>query len=163
MVRRLARFAFTALAALSLMLCVAVCVLWVRSYAANDRVLYQTDEDARGVQRCFVLGSNRGELRFEHHHIAGLGRAYADRMGLHTEHDEPYTPASSARSDGDFALAGFGFSPPVAEHPAPATWWHYAVRVPHSAAALASAAVAAACAWPLYRRSTRTAAGLCVH
>jgi hypothetical protein len=35
--RRLARHAFTALSALSLLLCVAVCVLWVRSLKGEDR------------------------------------------------------------------------------------------------------------------------------
>jgi hypothetical protein len=41
--RRLARHAFTALAALSLLLCVAVCGLWVRSYYVSDAVFRRTD------------------------------------------------------------------------------------------------------------------------
>ena len=65
------------LTALSLLLCVAECVLWLRSYWAYDRILYQTDENSLGVQRCFVLGWNRGALVFEHHHIA-----VADALGV---------------------------------------------------------------------------------
>src|SRR5687768_12876884 len=38
--RRLLRFAFTALSALSLLLCVGVCVLWVRSYWVSDYVIW---------------------------------------------------------------------------------------------------------------------------
>jgi hypothetical protein len=34
--RRLARHLFTLCSAVSLLLCVAACVLWVRSYAASD-------------------------------------------------------------------------------------------------------------------------------
>ena len=39
--RPLARHAFTALSLLSLLLCVGVCVLWVRSYWVKDCVSYR--------------------------------------------------------------------------------------------------------------------------
>src|SRR4051794_11010867 len=40
MLRRLARHAFTLLCALSLLLCVAVCVLWVRSHFIADAAFW---------------------------------------------------------------------------------------------------------------------------
>ena len=45
--RRLGRHAFTALSALSLLLCVAVCVLWVRSYWRNDWIAMPHSGDER--------------------------------------------------------------------------------------------------------------------
>ena len=50
--RHVARHAFTALAALSLLLCLAACVLWVRSYWAGDRV-------------SAILGGQRHAIRSE--------------------------------------------------------------------------------------------------
>jgi hypothetical protein len=47
--RRLARHAFTALSALSLLLCVAVCVLWVRSHVVVDDLLWRS---LRPDERC---------------------------------------------------------------------------------------------------------------
>jgi hypothetical protein len=54
--RRLARHAFTALAALSLLLCVAVCVLWVRSASPSRQdapdelsILMPTAPDAGSI------------------------------------------------------------------------------------------------------------------
>ena len=52
------RWIFAVLSALSLLLCVAVCVLWVRSYRTRDIV-------ARGVcGRHFQVTSARGGLWF---------------------------------------------------------------------------------------------------
>ena len=46
--RRLARHAFTALAALSLLLCAAVCVLWVRDHWRSNRITVLFEgEDSR--------------------------------------------------------------------------------------------------------------------
>ena len=53
---RLARHAFTALAALSLLLCVAVCVLWARSYGSGSVVRFHF----RGVH--WWARSDHGEL-----------------------------------------------------------------------------------------------------
>lgn len=41
--RRLARWLFTLCSAASLVLCVAACVLWVRSYSVADRVDWAND------------------------------------------------------------------------------------------------------------------------
>ena len=149
---RLTRHPLTICAAASLVPCVAACVLWVRSYFVHDRVCYQTDEDARGVQRYFEVGWNRGAFHFDHNHIRGLGRALAEELGLHAYHDEPGGEPFAPNPYTIRGLPGFGFRPPVTEHPTPATWWHYHVQIPHYAVALASAALPAACAWRFRRR-----------
>jgi hypothetical protein len=58
--RRLARHLFTLCSAVSLLLCVAVCVLWVRSYVRKDelKLVYRS-----GRQFC-AIASNRGVLAF---------------------------------------------------------------------------------------------------
>ena len=60
--RRLARHAFTALAALSLLLCVAVCVLWVRSYFAHDLLEYHVATPQHLLAREWTFVSNRGVI-----------------------------------------------------------------------------------------------------
>jgi hypothetical protein len=64
--RRLARHLFTLCAAVSLVLCVAVCVLWVRSYQRAD-LAGRVDGSAlfalgsyRGHLLCFYIGRGRG-------------------------------------------------------------------------------------------------------
>ena len=47
--RRIARCAFTAIVALSLLLCVASCALWARSYFVGDSLLYQYPRDINGT------------------------------------------------------------------------------------------------------------------
>jgi hypothetical protein len=126
------------LTALSLLLCVAASAWWVRSHHASDRILYQTGEDPRGHQRCFELCSNRGVLVFRHHHIAGLGRAYAEKMSLHTERGEPAGEPLRVRYDRKPVLPGFSFDPPITTFVPPATWWRYSVQVPHYAVVIAA-------------------------
>ena len=130
--------------ALSLFVCLAACSLWVRSQRLYDRLIYQTGHDRRGSQRCFVLGSDRGVFDFQHHHIAGLGRAYAEQTGLHTDHFEPDGQSPPVPPDHAFMLPGFGFLPPVTTVLPPAVWWRYSVYVPHYAVVLAAAALPAA-------------------
>ena len=60
MLRRALRHAFTALSALSLLLCAAVCVLWVRSYWVAERANFYGMSDWVGVM------SSRGSLIVEH-------------------------------------------------------------------------------------------------
>ena len=55
--RRLVRRLFTLCPAVSLVLCVAVCVLWVRSYRFNELVIQSVGHHA------FSAYSDRGELR----------------------------------------------------------------------------------------------------
>ena len=60
--RRLARHAFTVLSLLSLLLCVAVGVLWVRSYWVADQVIHWTPS---GVPVSHTLWSTRGNLALQ--------------------------------------------------------------------------------------------------
>ena len=145
----------------SLCVCLAACALWARSHRVNDRLFYQTDHDARGCQRCYVLGWDRGVFEFEHHHIADLGRAYAEQYGLHTDHREAATHSPPVPRDHASLLPGFGFLPPVTVAVPPATWWRYSVYVPHYAVVLATAALPAA--WLLRRRRQKRMrqSGLC--
>src|SRR5687768_9604356 len=62
--RRLARHVFTLLAALSLLLCVAACVLWVRSYSQFDSVHYFSAADSQNAQTWFAAQSRWGETAF---------------------------------------------------------------------------------------------------
>jgi hypothetical protein len=144
---------------LSLLICVAATALWVRSYQRCDRVLYQTDEDARGVQRCFVLRWNRGVFEFQHHHIAGLGRAYAEWMGLHMDHADPVGNGFPVGSR--LALPGLGFAPPITQVVSPAVWWHYWVYVPHYAVVVAAGILPVARLLRLRRRRRTDLRGLC--
>jgi hypothetical protein len=56
MIRRLLRFSLTGLAAVCLLLCVAACVLWVRSYRTRDRMEFQR-RDCR-----WEVASDKGRL-----------------------------------------------------------------------------------------------------
>jgi hypothetical protein len=58
--RRVARHLFTILSALSLLLCVATCVLWVRSYFATDLVVYQPRIDY--VLHNYGVGYGKGYM-----------------------------------------------------------------------------------------------------
>jgi 4-amino-4-deoxy-L-arabinose transferase-like glycosyltransferase len=60
--RRLARHALTAIAALSLLLCVAVCVLWARSIVTLDAVNYTPRRGVVGWQGSFTIQSGDGLL-----------------------------------------------------------------------------------------------------
>ena len=59
--RRVLRHVFTALSALSLLLCVAACVLWVRSYRAADIVMHATVL-TDSLQNANYVVSGRGGL-----------------------------------------------------------------------------------------------------
>jgi hypothetical protein len=149
---RVKRWFFRLLADSSLVLCGLTLVLWARSYQAYDRILYQSDEDARGVQRCFVFGWNWGVFEFEHHHLLGLNRHYSDEFGLHADCNPPQPP-SIWNADRRPTLFGFGWRAPSSQRVAPALWWQYALFVPHYAVVTATAAPALL--WLLRRRRQR--------
>jgi hypothetical protein len=56
---------FNLAAAVSLVLCVAVCVLWVRSYFAQDTIAYDFSDDRPGMNDISVASSN-GVLAVHH-------------------------------------------------------------------------------------------------
>jgi hypothetical protein len=74
-VRRFARHLFTLCSAVSLLLCVAVCVLWVRSYSAFDLWAWQPN----GAY--FEISSSAGVLR--------VGRVPSKRTGEVTSWSHP--------------------------------------------------------------------------
>ena len=145
----------------SLLVCLAACALWARSHRVHDRLIYQTDHDPGGRQRCFVLGCNRGVFDFQHHHIAGLARAYAEQSGLHTDHLEPNSESSPVPPGHALMLPGFGFLPPVTKAVPPAVWWRYSGYVPHYAVVLAAAALPAVRLRARLRRQRSIRRGLC--
>jgi hypothetical protein len=71
--RRLARHAFTVLSTLSLLLCVAACVLWVRSYRIKDDLRRHTPAGADRHQAVTMLMSGKGGLAFCHMDGTNLG------------------------------------------------------------------------------------------
>jgi hypothetical protein len=155
------RFVLNLLAVLSLLLGVAVAASWVRSYHGQDRVIYQSDHDARGEQRCFLLAWNCGVFEFQHYHIAGLGRTYAERVGLHTDHAEARPYEFETRPGRDLARLGFRLLPPVTQAAPPALWRHYSVYVPHYAVVTAAGILPAARLLALGRRKRIGRAGFC--
>src|SRR5687767_7307809 len=57
----MARRLFTLLSALSLLMCVAVVVLWVRSYRIEEAICYGSSASGR----CYLLMSDRGQVALE--------------------------------------------------------------------------------------------------
>ena len=68
--RRLARHLFTLCSAVSLLLCVAVCVLWVRSYYAADSFGWEYADDERGSRSVGMVSSRAPHSG----HRSGLAR-----------------------------------------------------------------------------------------
>src|SRR5687767_11630605 len=62
MTRRLLRYSFNVLSALSLLLCVATAVLWVRSQFRYDMWYTLTRDDATGVTSMAELDSGNGRV-----------------------------------------------------------------------------------------------------
>ena len=94
--RRLLRHLFTACAALSLMLCVAVGVLWVRSYHACDTVRVYADASAAG--RCVEIDSTSGRISalFDGQSTrVGSDAAWFGNVAFMT--DVPYPPSTVPR------------------------------------------------------------------
>ena len=109
--RRLARHAFTALSALSLLLCVAVCVLWVRSYWTRD---FYSHSDGSTI-RAYV--SERGGFGY-HEVTIGTRPAWAWHLrSVPTQADTSSVPEMTrlqrwlgvAWRDDTFAFAGMGY------------------------------------------------------
>jgi hypothetical protein len=75
-VKRVFRHLFTLCSAASLVLCVAVCVVWVRSYRVLERVVYATQRVEEGEERT-VIYDRYWQL------VSGAGAvAYADTTGV---------------------------------------------------------------------------------
>jgi hypothetical protein len=169
-VRRLARHLFTVLSAVSLLLCVAVCVLWVRSYWVGDhwacnslskhqqttRADYYTDEEYlanRAIDGYYVV-SELGVVWAQHE--TGwdtFNQWHPPQFWTSTPQFAPFEETTFLRSL-HFAYEGG------------AVWSDkpWIVTVPHAALAVTFAAAPAA--WLVrrllrYQRARRSARGLC--
>ena len=131
---------FTILAAFALLLCVAVCVLWVRSYWRTDTIRFHS---AGGT--FYVAGSSEGVL------VAGwadAGLAPRAPRWTHSSHAAG-TRWRPSRYD---ARLGFALYARDDEHN---------LLVPHAAVAAVSGVFVAPAVLAFRRRRRRTAAGLC--
>jgi hypothetical protein len=94
--RRLTRHLFTLCSAVSLLLCVAACVLWVRSYFATDMLTLHSESVSGGTYRQVyrLVDSGRGML------LVHRGVIQAAPV------DPPpgYTPTSASRRDAEFPV-----------------------------------------------------------
>jgi hypothetical protein len=104
----MARRLFTLLSALSLLLCVAVAVLWVRSHSAGDKVSYGWTALPETRQVTLLGYTNRGMLFLSRYDVRFSGPIppgfWGDPAGrLRWEQYRPYPPSAPA----DRYLLGF--------------------------------------------------------
>src|SRR2546421_2910974 len=95
--RRIGRHVLTILSVLSLLLCFAVCLLWVRSYLWTERIVYHQGDHMRCLQ------SGRGEVLVQVE-ADSLSQISADRFRL--EHEPSGSPAWAR---GFYDLRGISF------------------------------------------------------
>lgn len=161
---------FNLLTSLSLLLCVAVCVLWARSYWCFDQLARQR-LDAGGRPRGIQVHSYRGVIAF---HALLLDRSFAgaERLADGFHHNRlrggpgsgAYDPTTTTVRAG-FGSGGFryriGTGPPGSAG-AQIIWGTARVWVvPYYALALATAALPAAGAWGRWKRRRAHPPGSC--
>ena len=140
---------FNLVAALSLLLCVAACVLWVRGYFRGDRVGYRWAEPGTGAQRDVSLACMAGQF--------SLTRSRVDLPGLSVEPGWHFEPRY-ARPGYDMDGGVFGIEHRTVNAPGR---WLSEIRVPIWTAALALAVPPALAARNRRRDKLRAAAGRC--
>lgn len=113
--RRLARHTFTLCAAVSLMLCVVLCVLWVRSYSRPDTIRrkWHTVTLTTYEQRRLELLTGRGSVhaRWDREHITASARDVRRLMAAEAGASPLRTSSVTAvpRRDAFPHAARFGF------------------------------------------------------
>ena len=171
---------FTLLARLSLLLCVAVCVLWVRSYFVADRFFWRgwADDADRSYQRQVVILSGHGGVGVNS--IVQSGERWpANRLGyreaiaqylaksgsppFHSSGASKY-PAFNVGVGDDPVWGGFKhgsfFNPVSPADPRPRSYgWQ--VVVPYWAIVPATAVLPVVWEWRRRTRRRREIAGLC--
>src|SRR5688500_602880 len=104
--RRLARRLFMPCSVVSLLLCVAVCVLWVRSYWAWDGIVWASSpwkDDEVTYQQFASVRTLRGGLFTSRFRFDAMPEGFEEPQGLHVE----TVPVADVDLDHDI----WGFSP----------------------------------------------------
>jgi hypothetical protein len=162
--RRVLRHAFTPLSALSLLLCVAACVLWVRSYSVENSVYRKT------TRRSTDVGASLGVLYFCDIRILSPGFSYTESekepYGIHfysapnpidwpaVEHSDPH------KIDYHIGTLGVSYFDGVAYNERTVT---FILTTPGWLLTLLLGAVPMAWASHRWRHSRRTRAGRCTN
>jgi hypothetical protein len=76
---------FTFFSALSLLVCVAVCVLWVRSHFVGERLVWERDRPGSGEFRGAAVRSSAGGLELSHYSASPTDAAGSASMRLAVE------------------------------------------------------------------------------
>jgi hypothetical protein len=177
--RRLARHLFTLCSAASLLLCVAVCVLWVRSHSAFDHLWYrhrlsqspqQRTEEAlhlvsvRGQLLLVASHDEYGEFRRRLRPVERPGCRFAAWSSGYREGwaNEEHSSYVQFRGSTLRRVLGLGVAHPwsMTNHGGPTRHFDMA-GVPHWGAALVLALPALLPAWRRYLRWRSSGRGLC--
>ena len=154
--RRLARRLFTLCSAVSLLLCVAACVLWVRSYRATDSVMLVGLGWRHSI--CSVSGrllacSDRAVTHDRYDPVLFEAAAFDEPMSVGNYIDDPVAAKSPLARAGVLPL--WDPTGVVVEDR------RYYVFFSHGFAVAATLAAPAAAAWRRIRRRRRRDAGHC--
>jgi hypothetical protein len=148
--RRFARLLFTIVAAGSMVLCIAVGALWMRSYWTDD-MFSVGGHDADGeIGVAAIGGSNRGRLYYQ---IVDGGEWTPTAIKRHPGSSRPWEPGPNTHGHLGFTYADLS---DFLGHGA------YEVTVPHAAPAALFALCPTFWAWRRRRSKRRGAGGLCV-
>jgi hypothetical protein len=142
---------FTLCSATSLLLCVAMCALWARSYRVGTTWGYYAEQGVDGMWHDRYLASQAGELHF----VAFRQDAPSyDRRGRF--HGSDYAWRASPHGETSWRLAGFSYD--HFPHMPAREWRDWGV--PYWVLALITGAIPVACV-AHRRRSVRHGRGLC--
>lgn len=160
--RRLARHLFTLCSALSLLLCVAVMVMWVRSYFRWDRG-FVTAAAVEHAQRALDFGSEHGHVTITLTRQQGFSLGSRPRgAGVNlwaTDLEGTPSPRTTLGFRADRGVTVRTWDRTTQTKPIDTKW---TVVVPHGFPVLLTAILPAAWAGALLRRRRRKAHGLCL-
>ena len=149
--KRLARHLFTLASAASLLLCVAVCVLWARSYHRSSGVAWTASDGDPAAHALFTASSGAGgmSISFERYDLTGEPPGWMWTCSELPPYGEWYFPLQTER---------FGFGAVLESDEGGAA---YGLLVPHWFVATLTAVSPAAWLWAHVRRRRRIVRGLC--
>ncbi|MDB5171386.1 MAG: hypothetical protein JWN51_159 [Phycisphaerales bacterium] len=153
--RRMSRRLFTAIAAISFLICIATMLLWIRSYWRWD-TLSQTTPDAAGRLRLISIESVNGRLVIgvAHNSSRNLPNWTRDGRFLHTQDASTVTFYRTTLRQ----WIGFDFNRFTSRRSG-ASEWH--LTIPSWFIALLTAGAPAVWLMPLVRRKNRRRPGFC--